>query len=733
VSRSARKIRGILAAVGLAAAVAATPLAVTPTAPTASATVDSHEKRSPDDGMPDEHGPQRAARASRSALIHPDPLTVTITSISPSTLVPGEPVSVSGTITNHDKAAWTTVRTYLVLSPTPMTSEQQITDALGSDPASDVGPRIIESKPNQSWDEIRRLPAGQSATYSLEIPYRQLGISGQAGIYWLAVHVIGTHPDGTRPGTADARARTFIPLVPDSPKPARVNVSVVWPITAQVRQRGSGVLLDDRLGALMEPEGRLDRMVQMGRGAQSSITWLIDPAVLRAAHAMARGYQVNSLEPPDGVGSGALPGEHSDAGKVFADNLVSAATGRDQYAIPFGDIDVGAVVRAHRGQLLETAAATSQQVLADNGIQATTINWPSGGEADKAMVLAAGRTGYIASLLSSEVLPQWSPRTGSLINVQGAGGSARAVVYDANIFEGGPGPGDVNSAIQVRQRLLTEAALDVLAAHPPQSLVVVPPRPWDPGPDWSAAGFFTGLNVPWLKLTPLVDTLSQTSDTYTGDFAYSAGNSLDELAPSLVDSVSRLRRASTTLTELLANSGEVQSSYDRMISLDLSVNWRNQAATVAQLIARQTAHARGSLAHLGVQSAQSVTLSSSNGRFPVTVSNGLDRAVTVALSASPADPALELTVPKPVTIEAGEKVQLQVQARSDRVGLTTVSVRLQTSDGRTFGITHQLSVRTTQYGVVGWVIVGCGFVVLFGTAIRRIVRRIRSRTAEATG
>jgi hypothetical protein len=117
----------------------------------------------------------------------------------------------------------------------------------------------------------------------------------------------------------------------------------------------------------------------------------------------------------------------------------------------------------------------------------------------------------------------------------------------------------------------------------------------------------------------------------------------------------------------------------------------------------------------------------------VTVSNGLDRAVTVALKASPADPALELTVPKPVTIEAGEKVQLQVQARSDRVGLTTVSVRLQTSDGRTFGNTHQLSVRTTQYGVVGWVIVGCGFAVLFGTATRRIVRRIRSRTAEATG
>jgi hypothetical protein len=508
---------------------------------------------------------------------------------------------------------------------------------------------------------------------------------------------------------------------------------VVWPIVSPVWQRRSGVFLNDRLGALMEPDGRLDRMVSMGRSDQSPISWLIDPAVLRAAHAMARGYQVNGPEPADGDSSEATPGEHSDAGKIFADNLAGAATGRAQYALPFGDIDVGAVVHAHRGQLLATATATSQQVLADNGVQSATLNWPSGGEADKAMVLAASRTGSIASLLSSDALPQWSPRTGSLIDVQGVSASARTVVYDANVFEGGPGPGDVNSALQVRQRLLSEAALAVLAGHPPKSLVVVPPRPWDPGPDWSAAGFFSGLNVPWLRLTSLDDTLSQRPVSYSGQITYSAGNALVELKPSLVDSVSRLRRASTTLTALLTDSEHVQSSYDRMTSLDLSVNWRNQAATVAQLIAGQTAHARGRLAHLSVQSAQSVTLSSSNGRFPVTVSNGLDRAVTVTLSANPADPALELTVPKPVTIEAGQKVQLQVQARSDRVGLTTVSVRLQTSDGRRFGNIRQLSVRTTQYGVVGWVIVGAGCAVLFGTAIRRIVRRVRGRNAEASG
>jgi Family of unknown function (DUF6049) len=689
--------------VGLASAIVASPLAVTPAVATTSAAAD-----------------------------HQDPLTVTITSITPSTLAPGKPVSVSGTITNHDTATWTHILTYLVLSPTPMTSQRQVKDALRSDPAIDIGPRIVETKPKQSWDELKSLAAGQSASYQLEIPYRQLGISGEAGIYWLAVHVIGTHPDGTRTGTADARARTFIPLVPKTSSQEPIPVCIIWPITSPVRQRGAGVLLDDRLGALMEPDGRLERMVSMGRTAPSSITWLIDPAIVRAARAMARGYQINTLTSSDGDGSEAVPGEHSDAGRAFADNLVGAAAGRDQYALPFGDTDVGAVVHAHRGQLLEMATATSEQVLADNGIQATTLDWPAGGEADKAMVLAASRTGSIASLLSSDALPQWSARTGSLMNVQGVSASARAIVYNANVFEGGPPPGDVNSALQVRQRLLSEAALGVLSGHT-KPLVVVPSRPWDPGPDWMAADFFTGLKVSWLKLSPLGDALSQRPASYTGSFTYTAGNALDELKPSLVDSVSRLRRASTTLTDLLTNSGHVRSSYDRMMSVDLSVNWRNQAATVAQLIARQTTHARGRLRHLSVQSAQSVTLSSNNGRFPVTVSNGLNRAVTVALSAQPTDPALRLTMPRPVTIEAGQRVQLQVQARSDRVGLTTVSVRLQTSDGRKFGNIRQLSVRTTQYGVVGWVIVGVGCAVLFGTATRRIVRRVRHRHAEAAG
>jgi hypothetical protein len=701
VSRSTRKLRVILAVLGIASAVVASPLLIT------------------------------AAAMTSTAVDRQDPLTVTMTSISPSTLVPGEPVSVSGTITNHDTATWTQIFTYLVLSQTPMTSERQVNDALLSDPASDVGPRIVETKPKQSWDELPSLAAGQSASYQLQIPYRQLGISGEPGIYWLAVHVIGTHPDGTRTGTADARARTFIPLVPKALSSPPIDVCLVWPITSPVRQRGAGVLLDDRLGASMEPDGRLERMLSMGSSAPSSINWLIDPAVLRAAHAMAGGYQINAL-PSDGDSPEPLPGEHPDAGKAFANNLIGAAAGREQYALPFADTDVGAVVHAHRGKLLALTTATSSQALADNGIQAASLDWPSGGEADKAMVLAASRTGSLASLLSSDALPQWSRRSGSLLNVPGVNATGRTIVYDANIFEGGPPPGDVNSALQVRQRLLTEAALDVLSGHE-HPLVVVPPRHWDPGPDWMAANFFFGLKVPWLKLSPLALALSQEPVPYTGRFIYSAGNSLDELKPSLVDSVSRLRRASTTLTDLLTDSGHVQTSYNRMMAVDLSVNWRNQAATDAQLIARQTTHARGRLNHLSVQSAQSVTLSSNNGRFPVTISNGLARAVTVALSANPADPALRLTVPRPVTIEAGQRVQLQVQARSDRVGLTTVSVRLRTSEGRMFGSVRQLSVRTTQYSVVGWLIVGTGCAVLFGTATRRIVRRIRNRNTGAAG
>ena len=267
-----------------------------------------------------------------------------------------------------------------------------------------------------------------------------------------------------------------------------------------------------------------------------------------------------------------------------------------------------------------------------------------------------------------------------------------------------PEPGDVDPTLQARQRLLAEAALLNLDPGASHSLVVAAPRGWDPGPGWFAAAFFEGLQTSWLRLTPASTLLGGAPEPYDGPLRYPEQLRGRELSTLVTSGAKDLLHVATILASLHADAAAADD-YDRSIALDVSLHWRSDPVTVSRIIDQQLRHVRHQLAGVSVESAQAVTLSSNNGRFPVTISNQLDRPVTVMLKARPADPALHLKVPDALVVGANERVQVHVDANSDRVGLTTVSVRLATADGHGFGRIKEIKVRTTQYGVVGWVIV----------------------------
>ena len=63
------------------------------------------------------------------------------------------------------------------------------------------------------YDEVGDLAPGASTSYRISVPAEELGITGEHGVYWVGVHVLGAD-DGGRDGVADGRARTFIPLMP---------------------------------------------------------------------------------------------------------------------------------------------------------------------------------------------------------------------------------------------------------------------------------------------------------------------------------------------------------------------------------------------------------------------------------------------------------------------------------------------------------------------------------------
>jgi len=126
-----------------------------------------------------------------------------------------------------------------------------------------------------------------------------------------------------------------------------------------------------------------------------------------------------------------------------------------------------------------------------------------------------------------------------------------------------------------------------------------------------------------------------------------------------------------------------------------------------------------------------VTLSSSRGTFGVTISNGLDRPVTVGVRVEAAVDGLEFDAGDPVTVGPGERETVNVDARVGDNRVARVRAYLVTRGGERFGPDVSFNVRTSVVGVVVWVLVGIAGLLLVVAIVRRIVLRIRRGGTDA--
>jgi hypothetical protein len=114
------------------------------------------------------------------------------------------------------------------------------------------------------------------------------------------------------------------------------------------------------------------------------------------------------------------------------------------------------------------------------------------------------------------------------------------------------------------------------------------------------------------------------------------------------------------------------------------------------------------------------------------VANDLDRPVLVDLQLSPANPdRLRIETIESLRVEAGEKAAVDVRAEAAANGTVPVVVRLSTTTGEPLGRAQQLRVVATDYGTIGWVVVGVGALLLATATAVRLLRRPRAvRTEE---
>jgi len=686
-----------------------------------------------------------ATHAQRHRAAEVTPLEVTIDSLTPSELPRKGPIRVSGSVTNVDDVAWTTVNLYPFVSATPITSTAELAEAAESDSGLPVGERITDPGPYHTIDQ---LAPGETMQYSFAVPRRRLTteISGDPGVYWFGVHALGQTADGRIPG-ADGRARTFLPLVPDRTS-RTVDTALVLPIRHAVTHEPDGRIANAADWATtLSAQGQLRALTDFGAAAGARpLTWLVDPAVVDAVTRLTAGNPARSLAPtleagePDGDESespsadptvepsegasgdeddGAAEPEDPDvaaaalAGDEWLERLHTGLEGNEILGLPYGDLDVSAAA-AHDDGAYESARARTGSALYPWGLPLSpAVASPSGYLSPAAIRMADPD---IQVLVTDRMFPGRAP------SVAEADGRP-LVVTASEAASGGPGPDDPMSAVAMRQRIVSEAALRLLTPGRPP-LVVVLPSTWAPT---SSVGFFSGLDLDWLDLTTVDAISARKARTVDPDrLEYPAAQSGAELDAVDFASATSLARAGDTLQNLLTLNDQVGGVVRDEAMTDLSYASRRDAPASRTSASRSRDWIEEQFDAVTVTAPKAVILSSGSGRFSATITNDLDQPVTVRLDAV-TDPLLRVAVPdSDVEIPPDARTTVLLNASSEAVGVRNVTLRLTDSEGTSLGSSDSLPIRSNRVSNVIWLILGTGIALLFGTIVVRLFRRIRA-------
>ena len=704
-----------------------------------------------------------AARAARAA--DDTPLRVTIDQLTPAAIPDKGVVRVSGSVTNDDDVVWNTINVYAFISDQPMTTAAQLDAAARTPSDAVVGRRITDRK-----DTIATLAPGDSAPYSFTVPRQllraqSLGLRGrEPGVYWFGVHVLGEGPRG-RDGTADGRARTFLPSVPQA-RTDQLPTAIVIPLRHQLIHADDGSLDDlDGWVQTLSPGGRLRSLVDFGAGSgDRAVTWVVDPALVDAVRRLAEGNPPRSLAPnlqagePDGEDDGPVdpsatptdvpsqtpspdPSPEASASPLDLDGLdplvraaAEAATAwlarlgeamrpEDQVmTLPYGDVDVAGAA-AHDPSIYRRAVARAGTTLPGFDVTATPVVASPSGYLSIAGIRGADPSATI--LLTDAMFQAPAPAL-----AQTAG---RDVVVSAlGASRGGPGPEDRTGPTAMRQRLLSEAAVRFLRKNPAPLTMVVPH-------DWNPAGgstFFGGLDAPWLDLTTVADAARATTPTpvESATLRYPAWQQAAELDAPGFDSAEALMRSGSSLQSLLSLNNIVAGTVADQALGTVSYSARSRPISNRASADRSRAWIAQRLGQVRVSAPRAVTLSSTSGRFQAVITNDLDQPVTVSLDAQ-SDDRLAVEGPRRVEVPAHGRGAALLTARTQENGIHEVTLLVTDKRGTPLGARTVLTLRSAQVSNVIWLFMGIGGALLLAAILVRLVRRVANarRRSGASG
>lgn len=652
-----------------------------------------------------------------------DPAAITLDTLSPALPTAGTDLLVAGEVTNTGRQELRNVEVRLRLSDTRLNSRAELAAVAEGLTTSRDGEVVVSRS-------LPDLAAGESTRFDLTRPTDELDALTGFGVYVLGVEVLASRNTGF--GRV-AIVRTQLPWVPAQQDFRPTGFTWLWPVVSRPTRLADGSFADDSLAGEMEAGGRLSRLVTAGDGLQqaAAVTWAVDPALLDEAADMADGYDVRA---PDGS---LVPGGGTALAARWLEQLRTATSGRPVLALPYGDPDLTAVMRAGLtgdvARSRELGESTLRARLPDAAPVADTA-WPVDGYVNRETLATLRRSGVTTVVLDGRAVPteiDLSYTPSGRAHVPSRAGRLAGVL-------GEPGLADLlrrrgTDPLLGAQRFLAETAMitsELPSTGTARTIVVTPPRRWDPDQAYLDRLVEVTTQAPWAAPVGLGDLVaSEPPEVDREPLQYPAEQRQLELPASYLSALEGMHTSINVFSGILTDRTQLVPELNRSV-LQLESTWWRGRETRSNRLKTERDYLADLRGLVRVQPGN-FTFSSRRGTIPLTVANGLEQEVVVALRLVPQTPRLRIEPVESITIGPQTKLQVEVPATAVASGPVLVEATLHTQGGVVYGLPVLLRITITQYGTVAIYITVAAAAVLFLTAGIRVLRRVLGTRLES--
>jgi hypothetical protein len=668
-------------------------------------------------------------------------LTISITGMSPQWVTADSTVTISGTVTNDTGSAIPDLQVQAqtgqsFLARSEMTSfEDGATGAGGS-----LGPVGLP-------DELAgSLANGATARWSVQFPaadyYSGFGVypvqvQASSASYQATANTLLPYWPGKGSGISPLQVSWILPLM-DAPQQGACPQTLATPYLA------NSVATGGRLSTLLDaagPYAQADRL-----------TWAIDPALLSDVSVMTKKYSTGG----NSACRDLTTHDPSPAATAWLSALATDTAGGSAFLTPYADVDVAALSHNGLDADIRSAYTIGREVAGDilpntfgtdGSGSVLAAAWPANGLADTQVVDSLATDGGISTVvLSTGELPSTAGNYDTALarTTTSAGQPVSALLADSEITSllgSATASSSAGAQFAVTQDFLAQTAMIVAEAPSlARSLVVAPPREWDPSASEAATLLRLTQKAPWLSPTSL-GTLATAAAKLKPHALPAHQVSGSELSDVYLDKIQALDSSLAVYTDLLYEpSKKTLTSLAAAAAATESVAWRGSGSPGGWLAYGElSAYLTDQMNMVQILASKPILLAGTSGTTFVSVQNLMSVPIIVRVYASTA-PGSKLSVGSFDTspdslriIQPKQTNSVRMPLQSTAIGTTTLQLELMTENGSPLaGTARPLSVEVTRLGRTLLVIIGAALGVLVLTSAFRLRRRRVAGGAHAS-